>query len=273
MAGKALTPALLKIVEPVLNEMHAGSLQDALTTSFSTETKALATIEECFDHLTSKAHDAEALKRFFQSWSQTNNSATCVAGLACRITLAARNYPDNASQLAYYRVVDSLQRITDEDFGACGEIIHAELYYRMATALCGDDSWLSKGYRNQRAQQFRDWMVKRRLRARDLLDGLLHTLIHEVYTHGEVELIHPVCQAWLPTHLGIPARDAHRILAWITVHTGGTETNHFRHATDAVEGYCEVSGQKVDPVAATELFSAYLRYKAAVMEELIPSLR
>jgi hypothetical protein len=263
---------MLGIVEPVLAELDSGPLQDVLTKSFTAEADALIAIEDCFTCLTSKAHDPEALKYFFQSWSQTNNSASCVAGLACRITLSAKSFTDDATQLAYYRIVDSLQRVTDEDFGACGEIPHAELFYRMATAICGDDTWLSKRYRNKSAQQFRDWLLRRRLRA-PLLEGLLHTLFHEIYTHGEVELIHPICQDWVQTHLGVPAREAHRTLAWITVHIGSTEKNHVRHAMNAVEAYCEVSGEKVDEAAAFELYSTYLRYKADVMNELTPMLR
>ncbi|MFI9240455.1 hypothetical protein [Streptomyces sp. NPDC053079] len=258
---------------PVLNEMPAGPLRTSLSSAFTEEREALRTIEESFVLLTSKPHDPEHLKRFFQSWSQTNNSAASVSGLACRITLKARELPGDAEQLAHYRVVDSLQRITDEDFGARGEILHADLYHRMATAVCGDDSWQLLRYRSAAAREFRARLGKQRLRERNLLTGLLHTLIHEVYTHGEVELIHPMFQEWLPAHLEFPAGEARKVLAWITVHTGGTETNHFRHATDAVERYCAVSGTAPDTEAATELFRAYLRAKAAVMEDLVPVLR
>jgi hypothetical protein len=143
----------------------------------------------------------------------------------------------------------------------------------MATTICGDDSWLSKKYCSPAAQEFRSLMLRQRLRDRNVLRGLLHTLIHEVYTHGEVELIHPMFQAWLPTHLDIPAPAARKILAWITVHTAGTETNHFRHATDAVTTYCRTAKLAIDPFDATDLFRTYLRSKAAVMEDLIPNLR
>jgi hypothetical protein len=273
MIDVAARPTLSSIVEPVLHEMAGGPLREALLSSFDREGDALQTIEEAFVLLTSRRHDPEDLKRFFQSWSQTNNSAACVAGLGCRITLPVRSLPDETTQLGYYRVLDSLQRITDEDFGSGGEILHAELYYRMATTICGDDSWLSKRYCSPAAQEFRNLMLRQRLRDRNVLRGLLHTLVHEVYTHGEVELIHPMFQAWLPTHLGIPAPAARKVVAWITVHTAGTETNHFRHATDAVTTYCGTTGSTIDPSAAAEAFGTYLRSKAAVMDDLIPNLR
>jgi hypothetical protein len=185
--------------------------------------------------------------------------------------LSARS--SEGDRFSYYLVADSLQRIIDEDFGAHGEIMHTDLYYRMATGICGDDSWQSKKYGTPSAQEFRSWMLKLRLRDRKILNGLLFTLIHEVFTHGEVELIHPMFQEWLSTHLGIPVRETSKILAWITVHTGGLETEHFGHTADAVFGYCRVSGETVDPIATKELFTTYLRRKAAVMAGMIPSLR
>jgi hypothetical protein len=273
MNVSTITSDFFGIVRPVLGGMHAGPLQNALLSGFAAEADSLSAIEQCFMRLTSRRHDPEVLKHFFQSWSQTNNSAASVSGLASRITLAARAVRDEQAKLGYYRVVDDLQRITDEDLGANGGVLHSDLYYRMATRLCGDDSWLSKRYCIDAAHDFRNSLLQQRLRDRDILNGLLHTLIHEVYTHGEVELIHEMCQAWLPIHMGIPTLEARKILAWVTVHTGGTESNHFRHATDAVAHYCAASGSRIDGEAAEALFRSYLQRKARVMEELIPVLQ
>ena len=219
----------------------------------------------------SRAYGVEQLRHFFHCWQETNNSASSVAGQGCRITLAAKQRPEQ-DQLAYYRIVDNLQRIVDEDLGAHGEAMHGELYYRMATAICGDDLWMSKKYSSEPAREFRAFMLARRLRDRSLLNGLLFTLIHEVFTHGEVELIHPMFQDWLPTRLDIPKKNAGKILAWITVHTGGLEAEHFGHAASAVLDYSRASGEPIDPAAAKELFKTYLRNKAAVMAELLHSL-
>lgn len=60
----------------------------------------------------------------------------------------------------------------------------------MATTLCGDDRWLLRENCLPSAQAFKDWTDRQRLRERDLMQGLLTTLVHEVYTHGEVEYIH-----------------------------------------------------------------------------------
>ena len=264
---------LQDIVHPVLSEMAEGPLRGALLGAFAVETSALAAIEECFQALVAKRQEPEALRRFFHSWSKTNNSAASVSGLASRMTLSGRRSADAATREALYRVCDSLQRITDEDLGARGNVLHADLFYRMATTISGDDRWLSKRYCNSAADEFRDWVDRHRLRERDLLKGLLITLVHEVYTHGEVEFILPLFQRWAREELGLAGDDARKVLAWISVHTGGTESAHFGHATEAVAHYCEAAGTNINGGAAGALFETYLERKAAVMMQLTPLLQ
>jgi len=105
------------------------------------------------------------------------------------------------------------------------------------------------------------------------LKGLLITLIHEVYTHGEVEFILPLFQRWACDELGLSSEEARKVLAWISVHTGGTESAHFGHATEAVAHYCEAAGVIIDADAAAGLFETYLERKAAVMTQLTPLLQ
>jgi hypothetical protein len=264
---------LQDIVHPVLSEMAEGPLKGALLNAFAAEASTLAAIEECFQALVAKRQEPEVLRHFFHSWSKTNNSAASVSGLASRMTLSGRRSADAATREALYRVCDSLQRITDEDLGARGNVLHADLFYRMATTISGDDRWLSKRYCNSAADEFRNWVDRHRLRERDLLKGLLITLVHEVYTHGEVEFILPLFQRWAREELDLPADDARGVLAWISVHTGGTESAHFGHATEAVAHYCEAAGIHIDGGAAASLFESYLERKAAVMTQLTPLLQ
>ncbi|MBV9312611.1 MAG: hypothetical protein JO100_02490 [Pseudonocardia sp.] len=274
MSHTLTQPRFLTIVEPVLRDMPAGVLHDALHEAYFECAPELSSIEESFDLLTAKKHDQEVLRRFFHSWQQTNNSASSVAGQTCRFTLKANKSALSIEDVqACYNVVNDLQRIVDEDFGAHGELMHADLYYRMATAICGDDSWLSKTYQSEAAKTFRGWMLKQRLRDRSLLNGLLFTLIHETYTHGEMELIRPMFADWLVERLGFGKSEANKTMAWIIVHTGGLEAEHSRHALNAVRGYCKLAGEEVEQPIAQPLFTTYLRYKAAVMSDLIPSLQ
>jgi hypothetical protein len=273
MNAPATMATLLDIVEPVIAAMPDDPLKQWLWESFCEEEVHLHEIERCFRTLTVRKQPPESLKRFFQSWSKTNNSAASVSGLASRITLCGRKQEDVDRRLRHYQVCDELQRITDEDLGAYGGVLHADLFYRMATTLCGDDSWLSYDYCVSEATEFRDWMDQQRLREKNIALGLLATLIHEVYTHGEVELIHPLFDRWFRTLMGLPASHANKVLAWVTVHTGGTESGHFGHATRAVFDYCSLVGLPLSEAETANLFRGYLRRKAAVMNALLPMLQ
>ncbi|MCP1475908.1 hypothetical protein ABIA54_005243 [Pseudomonas sp. EB276 TE3739] len=262
-----LQSPLLSVIEPVLDDMPAGVLKQALVEAFRSQEAALHDIERSFQSLTSRHHRAAPLRTFFGSWSKTNNSAASVSGLASRITLLARSEQHSDAADRLYRVCGSLQRITDEDLGALGNTLHSELFYNMATPICGDDQWLLKENCLPSAQSFKDWTDARRLRDLDLLQGLLTTLVHEVYTHGEVEFIHPLFTQWFERDMGVPAAKVRSTVAWVTVHTGGTESNHFAHAVAAVEAFVEAMGVAVVQSAAQEIFVEYLQRKAEVMRE------
>lgn len=191
--------------------MPAGTLRHALFRAFWDETASLLDIEDAFARVTARRQAVEPLRKFFASWSKTNNSAASVSGLANRLTLLARSEQGSAAADQLYRACGSLQRITDEDLGALGNTVHADLFYTMATTLCGDDRWLLRENCLPSAQAFKDWTDRQRLRERDLMQGLLTTLVHEVYTHGEVEYIHPLYKEWFSRDMGVPAeRPRHR---------------------------------------------------------------
>lgn len=261
------------IIEPVILSMPDITLRQALLDSFIQEQDALHTIENTFKQLTSQGHHCNLLKFFFQNWSKTNNSAMSVSGLANRITLTIKKYRHLLIKMNLFKVCSSLQRITDEDLGAYGAHLHSELFYRMATKICGDDSWLSKQFCSQEALNFKDWVDEQRLREKNLINGLLTTLIHEVYTHGEVEYIYPLYRDWFETHLKMSSKEARSALAWVRVHTGGTESNHFKHALNAVQLFCDTHNLQISVEFAKFIFTEYLRRKAAVMSECAKCLQ
>lgn len=263
---------LLDIVYPVLEGMAPGALQRALADAFDAESASLAQIEHAFNTLTSGKPPQEALRMFFASWSKTNNSAASVSGLANRVTLLARSDPGSPASARLYDVCASLQRITDEDLGALGGALHADLFYNMATTICGDDAWLLKSNCVASAQAFKDWTDRQRLRNRDLMQGLLTTLVHEAYTHGEVEFIHPLYKAWVEHRMNVPAERVRFVVAWVTVHTGGTESAHFAHAVRAIDTFCDAMDVRIDPASSTALFREYLRRKADVMRTCAAAL-
>lgn len=69
--------------------------------------------------------------------------------------------------------------------------MHVDPLYTMVATLCGDSRWLLRGNCLSSAQAFKGWVDHQRLRECDLMQGLLTTLMREIYTHGGVEYTHP----------------------------------------------------------------------------------
>lgn len=255
------------IIEPVISEMPDSELRHSLLDSFRQEENSLRIIENTFTLLTKEPQERDSLKLFFHSWSKTNNSAMSVSGLASRITLMAREAQDPKIEHNLFKVCSSLQRITDEDLGVYGGFLHSDLFYRMATKICGDDSWLSKSFCLKSANEFKEWTDQKRLQEKEIIHGLLTTLIHEIYTHGEIEYIYPLYKNWFETHLDIEPSQVRNTLAWVTVHTGGTESHHFKHAVDAVQLFCDTMNIRCTKKTLSLIFTEYLQHKARVMAE------
>ncbi|HMJ13132.1 MAG TPA: hypothetical protein VK524_17045 [Polyangiaceae bacterium] len=245
-------------------------LRNMLLESLELEQGAMRTIHDSFAAFLRSKHAPEVRRRFFSSWQRTNNSAMSVEGLANRITLEAEAVAnsDPARALLMFRGGGRLNRVADEDLGVGGQVLHFELYYRMATALTdGDDVWQSREYCLASAAEFKTWLDSIRLRD-PVISGLYSLLIHEGYTHAELELIAPMFDRWATEVMGLSPRDARRVLAWISVHIGGTEKAHFAHSCASLSHYCAGSGARIDLEAASNVFRTYLRKKAQVMEQL-----
>jgi hypothetical protein len=250
-----------------LGEVANPLIRQALGSAWSESEAAVAQIESAFDRLTSGTLDAGGLNRFFNSWAQTNNSAAALAGFCNRLSKLGMHpglpmVPpvDNNSLLD---IIAHLNRVTDEDLGANGGMLHIDLYYRMATSLCGSDAWLSRQYTAPEALAFRQWKERLMLRNPDLINGLLVTLIHEVATHGEVEFILPLFEKWIAKNSGVSGREH---LVWIRVHCGPTEKNHFVHSLQALDAYCRAFNCTLAQQPMETLFCTYLQKKADAMQ-------
>lgn len=262
---------LRDIVMPVLDALPASHMQQELIRGFSAQPQRLAAIEGAFRRLTSGAHEPDTLRDFFHSWSQTNNSAVTVAGIGNRLSLFAREGHGVRDEAALLRTIVSLDRILDEDLAVTHRILHSQLFYEMATGIVGDDLWLSHRHNRPEAKAFKTWKDANSLREDDLFMALLTTLVHEIYTHGEVEFILPLFRRWLREDLGFEERDCTRTLGWISVHCGPTEKNHFFHARDAIGHYIAATGVRIEEYPIADIVVAYLQRKAAAMEALFPA--
>ncbi|WP_341901745.1 hypothetical protein [Fluviicola taffensis] len=259
---------LSAIVMPVISDMKESHIKQQLLAYFPLQEEKFSIIENTFQALTAVKQDPETLRSFFHSWSQTNNSAVTVAGLSNRITMMVHENQEVLSEHDLFKSVASLNRIVDEDLAVVGQILHSILFYRMATNISGDDSWLSHRYLCTEAKEFKAWKDKNSLRNKDIMIGLLTTLVHEIYTHGEVEFILPLFENWLKTNSDLSEQDIQLSLAWIAVHCGPTEKNHFFHAVDAVYSFAKATGLSVEDYDLKEIITTYLTLKAEVMSTL-----
>ena len=245
-------------------------LRRVLLESLMAEQESVQAIAHSFGAFLAAVQPLDVRRRFFCSWQKTNNSAMSVEGLANRMTAEgeARVASVRDAALALFRAGGRMNRVADEDLGVGGQALHFELYYRMATEFAGqDDLWQSRQYCLPAAVEFKNWLDASRLRS-PVMTGIYSLLVHEGYTHAELETIHDPFHHWAASQMGLADRDARRTLAWITVHCGGIEKNHFAHSCASLAHYLEGSGAEVDLDAAGETFRNYFRLKGAVMAQL-----
>ena len=263
--------SLRSIILPVLDAMPSSHPKFMLLSEIPKHEPSFDAIERGFVALTSRRQGADLLRRFFHSWGQTNNSAMTVAGIGNRLTLMLHTGQEIHDPAALTRTLVSLNRIVDEDLAVTGAVLHSQLFYTMATGIVGDDSWLLHRHLDPAAREFKAWKDRNSLRDRDPMVALLTTLVHEIYTHGEVEFILPLFRQWLARDFGVDDATSKRMLAWISVHCGPTEKNHFFHAFDAVCHYAEAMSLRVEDYPLDEIVAQYLMRKAAVLRALFPS--
>jgi hypothetical protein len=260
---------LLSIITPVLKGMEASHLKNELLLQLPRQQDAFAAIERSFIELTSTTQEPEVLNNFFHSWSQTNNSAMTVAGLSNRLTMLIHKNQPVQDEWQLFRSVANLNRIVDEDLAVVGRVLHSQLFYEMATGITGNDQWLLRTYNHPYAKAFKDWKDHNSLHTKDIMIGLLTTLVHEIYTHGEVEYILPKFKNWLIQSYGYTEKQCTPVLAWITVHCGPTEKNHFFYAVNAILHYVKAMGLNIEDYSLDEIVTAYVTKKSQVMESVI----
>lgn len=260
---------LITLISEVVQEVEYLPVRAALQTAFDDSTSQLETIESAFNVLTNSPHSQSGLNCFFHNWSMTNNSAVGLSGYCNRLTMRWRNTAPEActpeTNAKYLNVLSHLNRVTDEDLGATGGKLHYDLYYQMATTICGNDEWLSRQNLLDEGANFKQWKDRQMVKEADLFIGFLTTLVHEVYTHGEVEFILPLFENWLKNTRSLTDRERKKCLLWIDVHTKGTEKNHFNETLSALPDLANLLNKQLGDYDLVGIFSNYLAKKASVM--------
>jgi len=272
MSTKNGDTGILSFVRAAIHAVPSSPLLAPLLASFEAKKAAISDIEASFAAFTSRVHPAEATRTFVHGWSLTNHSAMCVSGISNRLTLEILAKKDGTDTDRLVQAVVELNRISDEDLGVGGGTLHADLFYEMAEALCRDDAWLSRRYALPEAAAFREYKHRSGLKHPDVVHGLLTTVVHEVYTHGEVELILPLFRGLLDRSFDMDERQKRRKLAWISVHCGRTEREHFFHAVSATDHYAAARGIDLRAYDLQAVFEEYIDTKAAAMRALAAHL-
>lgn len=265
------TGTLFREMEDAFGQLEHVPLREVLLDSMYAERESVQAIASSFERFTEKKQSLAIRQTFFASWQKTNNSAMSVEGLANRLTdlgEASLGKLEPSKCLDLFRSAGRLNRVTDEDLGVRGQVLHFELYYRMATEFCDrNDDWQSRKHCLPVAADFKHWLDAARLR-QPIMTGHYSMLVHEGYTHAELEVIAPLFYRMATEKFLLDSREAKKALAWITVHNGGTEKKHFAHACMALKHYCDATGTEIDLDHASDVFRSYLRRKGAVMADL-----
>lgn len=256
------------IIRPVIEDVPNVFIREQLVNYFMEQSESFSAIEDCFATLTNGVHDREKLNCFFHSWSMTNNSAMTVSGIANRLTLLMHKNKPVKDPMELFQSLISLHRIVDEDLGVVGGVLHKDMYFRMATHFCKTDEWMLTKYITKEATEFKKWKDANSLKDNDIVIGLLTTITHEIYTHGEVEYILPLFRKWMETNEGITGNQANAELAWIIVHTGPTEKNHFYHAINSLEHFVKAMDIDLSKYDMKETIQTYMQRKAATMSSI-----
>jgi hypothetical protein len=262
------TVSLGDIVNPVISLVPRADLRDQLREAFSKEQAAVSAIEECFQLIPSSEWSKDLRRTFAGSWKATHLKMLAIYGLSCRLQRTADGAaePDRSNlYLAAARNASTSYEDLGLDFD--GQT-HADLYEEFATALTGDDLWQLPKYRPPEAHRFSRW-IYRNMVVESIPDGLLTNMFSEIYNHGEYSIVLPAANAWFQQHTRLTATERSKAITYISAHVeDDTEADHFMVVVEALDRYLAVGGSQFDAGRAGNLFRAYLRNLAPVMQQL-----
>ncbi len=257
---------ILSIISPVMAQVENVYLKETLESCFSIQRVRLRQIEHTFNVLTATKQDTEVFREFFHSWNHTNTNVVSAEALNNRIArLVFENTPIQ-DEKSLSRTVASLDYIIDGTTQIEGET--SDLYYRMATNICGNDEWMRRCHLLPEAQERRDQSEQNITNVEDIMKGLLTALIHSLYSLGEALYILPLFEEWLRKHYIWHPDKITDTLEWIKLHCSYTEQECFFHAVHAVERFAKAVDANLTDYNIAFLLDDYFKQKAAVMNAL-----
>lgn len=220
--------------------------------------------EYAFHRLTQGESSGSSLNTFLNGWKTTHVTALYVSGLMIRIQREAQDAfakDDYAKGCLLSKAAYHIGEIIAEDTGVIG-VQHGELYERFAKSISKGDNWKLDKHKVPECDEFRRYVEKGRLR-RPVEEAILMTAASENWNTGEYTFAAPLITEWLIEKRGMPEKDAKAAAAYVSVHAGDTELDHFTHALKAWQLYQEAHGREAQPEKAASAFEGYAQ-KAGV---------
>jgi hypothetical protein len=174
--------------------------------------------------------DQPALRRFLNGWGDTHVSSNLVTVLALRL------YREDMGEAAGH-----MMEVIADDIGKTGKP-HAEMFATFANALCVPaESWREARNKTESCVNFRDYLREMRHDA-PFDEAILTTAASEIWNVGEYTQLTYLMQEWMENKMGLSRGQAASANAYVRVHGGDTELNHFLHAIEAWEIQSERAG-------------------------------
>jgi hypothetical protein len=245
---------MYSILEEALSTLNDRQLSAAIAAGFERQSGSLQIVENTFELLTSNIWTKTRLQDFFNAWRDTHLSSSSVAAIVCR--LLTESDKGTPGSYCFIEAARSIAKVIHEDLGLCGET-HSNLYERLANRICLGDDWKLNQHRIQSAYEFGNWVHGKRAEA-SLDQSLLVTISSEIYNHCEYTFIAPLFRNWMQNLLAFETDQIPRYMAYILVHTGPTESDHFLHGINSLQDYYSGVNFDLSYSAITESVAEYL---------------
>lgn len=264
---------LLERLAPAIAAVSDRELCGTLQRSLARHRPILLGVESTFARFAERAWPVAVRCTFMRSWHETHLKMLPIYGLSCRLhklALAAQG----AARDGYFRAAARNAETSYEDLNleAQWPYTHAQLFDRLAAAICAGDDWKLDRHCLPEAAAFRQWIYYNMV-AEAIPVGLYTNMFSEIYNHGEYSRALGYFDDLLQRQCGCSITETQDLDTYIRAHVdegleGGVEEAHFRCVLDALEAYSEAAGRAPDHALGEAVFDGYLMRIGTVMHRL-----
>lgn len=160
------------------------------------------------------------LRRFAHGWSDTHVSSDLVGLLALRL-----------HKIGAHQAAGDMMHVIADDIGANGKP-HRDMFATFANALCEPNGWRNPDNAVSSCTDFRRYLHQARVKAPEA-EAILTTAASEIWNVGEYTVLAEKFLPWMQNKMGLSLPEAKKANAYVQVHAGQTELDHFLCAIDA----------------------------------------